>query len=214
MVSMELKLLRLESKVERREAMILSQQQKRRAYSYPLAATAIDEEGDIRSDDPRSQLDDGSLETMEIHDNNTSNNLSSRLNGTNGWANEGIDSDLGHRNNVVRGSSKISKSAHNFQSSSTHNSRVLPTNPRNVSVISSGASLTSAFTAASFLDGEGSTQMDTAYDIGVEGEEGMASVRSGDGDYEDDEEEEVMDGEEFNDGSESSKFQPWCMIAF
>jgi hypothetical protein len=212
MVAMELKLLRLESKVERREAMILSQQQRRRAYSYPLAATAIDEEGDIRSDDPNSHLDDGSLETMppeiqvQKNDNNTSNSQSLRMNGNSGWVNTVSGSMTGPRNNVLGGSS-TSNTAHNFQSSSAHNPRAQPSNPRNVAIISSGASLTSAFTATSFLDGEGSTQMDTAYDIGVEGEEGMVSVRSGEGDYDDDEE-EVVDEEEFNDGSASSTLEP------
>jgi len=211
MVAMELKLLRLESKVERREAMILSQQQRRRAYSYPLAATAIDEEGDIRSEDPHNTMDDGSLETMEIQvqkdDSIPGNSQNLRTNGANGWV-DGEASRIDPRNNT-RGSSTNASSdtAQNpFQSSSTRNTRAQTSNPRNFAIISSGASLTSAFTATSFLDGEGSTQMDTAYDIGVEGEEGMASVRSGDGDYDDDDDDEgeQVEVEELNDGSASS----------
>ena len=208
MVAMELKLLRLESKVERREAMILSQQQRRRAHSYPLAATAIDEEeGDIRSEDPHSHLEDGSLETMEIQVRKMSNNQGMRNVGAGGWVSGGPASSSGPRNILLRGNltTSSSTSANNFQLSSAHNPRAQASNPRNVAVISSGASLTSAFTATSFLDGEGSTQMDTAYDIGVEGEEGGVSVRSGDGDYDDEDEDEgAVDDEELDDGSASS----------
>jgi hypothetical protein len=226
MVAMELKLLRLESKVERREAMILSQQQRRRAYSYPLAATAIDEEGDVRSEDTQNHMDDGSLETMEIqvqkNGNVSGNSQSLRLSGTSGWVDGESGSRTDARNNTSRESltNVSSDVAHNhFQSSSTRNSRMQQPNPRNFAIISSGASLTSAFTATSFLDGEGSTQMDTGYDMGVEGEEGMVSVRTGDGEYDDvdddddDDREEAVNDAEFNDGSASSTLKRLCSIS-
>jgi hypothetical protein len=219
MVAMELKLLRLESKVERRESMILSQQQqqRRRTYSYPLAATAIDEEGDIRSDDPDSHLDDGNLETMEIQVRNNDRNMGSastlRRNGSEGWVDEVSGSNVGAQNNLLTGSlntgTSVSSSTSAYNLSLNHHPRIQSSNPRNVAIMSSGASLTSAFTATSFLDGEASAQMDTAYGMGVEGEEEVTSVRSG-GDYEDS---EAVDEEEFNDGSASSTFSILLTIA-
>ena len=76
--------------------------------------------------------------------------------------------------------------------------------PTNIAVVSSGASLASAVTATSFLDGDGvedQTHVGTRDDDGVDGE---ASARSGDGDVEDEGDDDGVDVE-LDDGSNSSK---------
>jgi len=83
-------------------------------------------------------------------------------------------------------------------------------NPTNIAVVSSGASLASAVTATSFLDGEGSTHLDAVDDIDDEEEEEemvvvdndneVGSAQCADGDVEDEGVEE-----ELHDESASSK---------
>ena len=200
LIAMEVKLLKLEAKVEKREE---NTTLLRRRISNSNVS-GVSSGGNVGDSGGGSNLVIGNSSNVNSGGGEFNHHRGSTMIMGSGLENDTIEEDDVFEMREIRVNTNESHSR-NLRSGGNASSINRTRSGTNIAVISSGASLASGVTATSFLDGL--EAHDDTHTHGDDGASDGASDRSGDGDVED----EGDNGEEHeHDGSASSKCYCYC----